>query len=72
MQEAGVKVLRTWVGNSAAICLLVFMSCFQGFNAINATELPGALESGLTYYQACIIPTADMSDSALTLITGVE
>ncbi|KAH9898030.1 glycoside hydrolase [Cubamyces lactineus] len=34
MQEAGVKVLRTW-----------------GFNAINATELPGALESGLTYYQ---------------------
>ncbi|KAJ7225320.1 glycoside hydrolase [Mycena pura] len=34
MQEAGVKVLRTW-----------------GFNAINASELPGALESGLTYYQ---------------------
>ncbi|KAI8981294.1 glycoside hydrolase [Trametes punicea] len=34
MQEAGVKVLRTW-----------------GFNAINATELPGAVQSGLTFYQ---------------------
>ncbi|KAI0830684.1 glycoside hydrolase [Trametes gibbosa] len=34
MQQAGIKVLRTW-----------------GFNAINATELPGALESNLTYYQ---------------------
>jgi len=34
MQDAGVKVLRTW-----------------GFNAINASELAGALESGLTYYQ---------------------
>ncbi|OSD03597.1 glycoside hydrolase family 5 protein [Trametes coccinea BRFM310] len=34
MQEAGVKVLRTW-----------------GFNAINATELTSALDSGLTYYQ---------------------
>ncbi|KAH9847334.1 glycoside hydrolase [Lenzites betulinus] len=34
MQQAGVKVLRTW-----------------GFNAINATELPAALESNLTYYQ---------------------
>ncbi|KAJ8494636.1 hypothetical protein ONZ51_g2222 [Trametes cubensis] len=42
MQEAGVKVLRTW-----------------GFNAINATELPGALESGLTYYQACPLPHAE-------------
>ncbi|OBZ80006.1 putative mannan endo-1,4-beta-mannosidase A [Grifola frondosa] len=34
MQDAGVKVLRTW-----------------GFNAINGTELPGALQSNLTYYQ---------------------
>ncbi|EIW64398.1 glycoside hydrolase [Trametes versicolor FP-101664 SS1] len=34
MQQAGVKVLRTW-----------------GFNAINATELPDALDSNLTYYQ---------------------
>ncbi|KAJ6610091.1 glycoside hydrolase [Mycena sp. CBHHK59/15] len=34
MQNAGVKVLRTW-----------------GFNAINASELAGALESNLTYYQ---------------------
>ncbi|KAL4266909.1 glycosyl hydrolase 5 (cellulase A) family protein [Pleurotus pulmonarius] len=34
MQDAGIKVLRTW-----------------GFNAINATELNGALDSGLTYYQ---------------------
>ncbi|KAI0756630.1 glycoside hydrolase [Daedaleopsis nitida] len=34
MQQAGVKVLRTW-----------------GWNALNGTELEGALESGLTYYQ---------------------
>ncbi|KAK0465093.1 glycoside hydrolase [Desarmillaria tabescens] len=34
MENAGVKVLRTW-----------------GFNAINGSELAGALESGLTYYQ---------------------
>ncbi|KAK0478423.1 glycoside hydrolase [Armillaria novae-zelandiae] len=34
MEDAGVKVLRTW-----------------GFNAINGSELSGALESGLTYYQ---------------------
>ncbi|KAJ7487699.1 glycoside hydrolase superfamily [Mycena galericulata] len=34
MQDAGVKVLRTW-----------------GFNAINASELAGALQSNLTYYQ---------------------
>ncbi|KAH9944067.1 glycoside hydrolase [Epithele typhae] len=34
MQNAGIKVLRTW-----------------GFNAINGTELPGALQSNLTYYQ---------------------
>ncbi|KDR84164.1 hypothetical protein GALMADRAFT_151167 [Galerina marginata CBS 339.88] len=34
MQDAGVKVLRTW-----------------GFNAINGSELAGALKSGLTYYQ---------------------
>ncbi|KAJ7293675.1 glycoside hydrolase [Mycena rebaudengoi] len=34
MQQAGVKVLRTW-----------------GFNAINASELAGALQSNLTYYQ---------------------
>ncbi|KAI0080103.1 glycoside hydrolase [Panus rudis PR-1116 ss-1] len=34
MQQAGVKVLRTW-----------------GFNAINQTELAGALQSNLTYYQ---------------------
>ncbi|CAL1695444.1 unnamed protein product [Somion occarium] len=34
MQQAGVKVLRTW-----------------GFNAINGSELAGALQSGLTYYQ---------------------
>ncbi|KAK7694836.1 hypothetical protein QCA50_002024 [Cerrena zonata] len=34
MQQAGIKVLRTW-----------------GFNAINGSELVGALESGLTYYQ---------------------
>ncbi|KAF9562440.1 glycoside hydrolase [Agrocybe pediades] len=34
MQDAGVKVLRTW-----------------GFNAINGSELAGALQSGLTYYQ---------------------
>ncbi|KAF5313060.1 hypothetical protein D9619_003242 [Psilocybe cf. subviscida] len=34
MQDAGVKVLRTW-----------------GFNAINGSELAGAGQSGLTYYQ---------------------
>ncbi|KAK0506163.1 glycoside hydrolase [Armillaria luteobubalina] len=34
MEDAGVKVLRTW-----------------GFNAINESEIAGALESGLTYYQ---------------------
>ncbi|PPQ69251.1 hypothetical protein CVT26_003663 [Gymnopilus dilepis] len=34
MQDAGVKVVRTW-----------------GFNAINGSELEGALQSGLTYYQ---------------------
>ncbi|KAG9222885.1 hypothetical protein CCMSSC00406_0000426 [Pleurotus cornucopiae] len=34
MQDAGIKVLRTW-----------------GFNAINGSELDGALDSGLTYYQ---------------------
>ena len=25
----------------------------QGFNAINGSELAGALQSGLTYYQVC-------------------
>ncbi|KAI0800896.1 glycoside hydrolase [Fomes fomentarius] len=34
MQQAGIKVLRTW-----------------GWNAINATELPSALQTNLTYYQ---------------------
>ncbi|KAG7450435.1 glycoside hydrolase [Guyanagaster necrorhizus] len=34
MENADVKVLRTW-----------------GFNAINGSELAGALKSGLTYYQ---------------------
>ncbi len=27
------------------------MSILKGFNAINGSELAGALESGLTYYQ---------------------
>jgi mannan endo-1,4-beta-mannosidase len=52
MKSAGIKVLRTWVSQLAnynALCLPHLIS--QGFNAINATELPFAHESGLTYYQ---------------------
>lgn len=46
----------------------------QGFNAINATELPGALESNLTYYQ--VVSSCAVSDTewmrAQKLLVGVE
>ncbi|KAF9056245.1 glycoside hydrolase [Panaeolus papilionaceus] len=48
MQDAGVKVLRTW-----------------GFNAINGSELAGAQQSGLTYYQV-------WNSSEWTLNTGPQ
>ena len=57
MQQAGVKVLRTWVcytrfAELLHLLLQHLLRHEQGFNAINATELPGALQSNLTYYQA--------------------
>ncbi|KAJ3559765.1 hypothetical protein NM688_g136 [Phlebia brevispora] len=51
MHAVGVKVLRTWVGASLLYVAEVSLTASQGFNAINASELAGALESGLTYYQ---------------------
>jgi mannan endo-1,4-beta-mannosidase len=54
MQEAGVKVLRTWVRASSRFTVVLdsdILKCIQGFNAINGSELAGAEQSGLTYYQ---------------------
>ena len=54
MQEMGVKVLRTWVATlltASAFHTHLASYNMQGFNAINGSELTGALESGLTYYQ---------------------
>ena len=52
MQKAGVKVLRTWVrAQWRSISNRAYDFVLQGFNALNVTELPSALDSGLTYYQ---------------------
>jgi hypothetical protein len=57
MEDAGIKVLRTWVMIEIPFLdrrwhPLIYLSV-QGFNAINATELEYAEETGLTYYQVC-------------------
>lgn len=51
MQKAGVKVLRTWVRRRLQCLGMKSSRELQGFNAINGSELAGAKESGLTYYQ---------------------
>ncbi|GBE78211.1 Mannan endo-1,4-beta-mannosidase F [Sparassis crispa] len=54
MASMGVKVVRTWVSSLSCTSFVLILSKYldvQAFNMINATELPGALESGLTYYQ---------------------
>ena len=52
MQSLGVKVLRTWVSWYPRPSKLELMYAYhQGFNAINGSELAGAQQSGLTYYQ---------------------
>ncbi|KAG5221238.1 glycoside hydrolase family protein [Salix suchowensis] len=52
MQDAGIKVLRTWVGtNPQRHMKCSYSRPTKGFNAINGSELDGALDSGLTYYQ---------------------
>lgn len=50
MSQAGVKVLRTWVSEKLKRNVFL-LTLDQGFNAINGSELAGAEQSGLTYYQ---------------------
>ena len=53
MADAGIKVARTWGGTSfSGDCgRSDYWQPIQAFNAVNATELPTALETNLTYYQ---------------------
>lgn len=56
MQDQGIKVVRTWVISFYKYPLrLSWLTLPQGFNAINGSELEGALQSGLTYYQVTIL-----------------
>ena len=73
MKQAGIKVLRTWVYNShgaGIVKCILSPVVVQGFNAINGTELEGALQTNLTYYQVNHnpIPVANSAD----LHSGME
>ena len=55
MQQAGVKVLRTWVKPQIVTFGEGYTDEPKGFNAINGSELQSALETNLTYYQVCAL-----------------
>lgn len=71
MRDAGVKVLRTWVNYLVTKALVVsnIPGDIQGFNAINGSELAGARNSGLTYYQ---VNSRSPSYYWLTRLQGLE
>jgi mannan endo-1,4-beta-mannosidase len=64
MRDAGIKVLRTWVHQYESFMVQQALTqvALQGFNAINATELPEALASNLTYYQVWDGPKWKLND----------